>query len=155
MAPRGLGVKDLGRAGHEHALAPRHQAARELEAVEEQRGLVVLAVAVGVLQVFDAAAGLAAIVRAERVVAHLDDPQFAVRPPGERDRVLHQRLGRHEVHLKPRPRPQTAERLGRRLGAGRQVVVWSLAGGRPDPAEHGPKHDGERGPGKRHGRVPR
>ena len=76
-----------------HALPPGHHAGREAEAVEEDGRLVVAAVAVGVLQDADLAAGLALAVDPEGIVAHLDDPEPAVGAPVERDRVLHQRLG--------------------------------------------------------------
>ena len=88
-----LGIEDIRGAGDQDAVAPGHHAGREAEAVEEGRLLVVAAVAVGVFQEPDDAAGLALAVDAQRVVAHLDDPELAVGPPLEGDRVLDQRLG--------------------------------------------------------------
>ena len=87
-----LGVEDVGRAGDEHAVAPGHDAGRERQAVEEVGRLVVPAVAVGVFEDPDDAPRLPLAVDAERVVAHLDDPELAVGAPVEGDRVLDQRL---------------------------------------------------------------
>src|SRR5262249_6542664 len=84
-----LGVEDVRGAGDQHTLAPRQHAGRVAEVVEEDGRLVVLAGAPGVFEELDLAAELALAIDAERVVAHLDDPELAVRPPGHRDRVFH------------------------------------------------------------------
>ena len=85
--------------------------------------LVVVAVAVGVFQTAHAAAVLALAVDAARIVAHLDDPQLAVRPPGHRDRIRHQRLGRDQLDLKARPSVRHGQRLRGRLRTGKQHVL--------------------------------
>src|SRR5262249_11866390 len=83
-----LDEKDLRGAGHEDAAAPRQHAGRKAEVVEERGRLVVLAVALRAFEEFNLAAEFALAVGAERVVAHLDDPQLAVRRERERDGVL-------------------------------------------------------------------
>ena len=73
-----------------------------------------------------AAARLALAVDAERVIAHLDDPQLAVGTPGEGDRGLHQRLGGDQFDLETGTQLPTAQgglrRLRRGLDVGKQIV---------------------------------
>ena len=88
-----LGVEDVRGARDQDTLSPGHHAGREAEPVEERRLLVIPAVAVGIFQESDHAAGLALAVDAQRIIAHLDDPELAVGAPIEGDRVLDQGLG--------------------------------------------------------------
>ena len=90
-----------GARGDDHAVAPGHDAGRERQAVEEGRLLVITAVAVRVFEEPDHAARLALAVDAQRIIAHLDDPELAVGPPVDRDRVLDQRLAGDQLDLEP------------------------------------------------------
>src|SRR5262249_38656812 len=101
----------------EHALAPRKDAGWIAEIVEEDRRLVVGAVGFGLFEELDFAAELTLAVDAERIIAHLDDPELAVRPPGEGDGVHDERLGGHEFGCEAGPRLHALERFLRRLGA--------------------------------------
>src|SRR5262249_14343536 len=83
IAIRVLGVEDVRGRGPEHALPPRQAAGREADVVEEDGGLVVLAVVLGRFEELDAPAGLALTVDSEGVVTHLDDPELTVRAPGD------------------------------------------------------------------------
>jgi hypothetical protein len=109
VAGRVLGIEDLRRGGDEDPLAPDLHAGGERNLVEEDFRLVVLAVAVGIGQRLHPAAGLAKFVPflvpgdAARVIAHLHDPQPAVRPPVKRHRIDDQRLGSDQLDLEPRP----------------------------------------------------
>ena len=88
-----LGIEDVRGARDQHAFRQGITPVGKPEAVEERRLLVVAAVAVRVFEEPDDAAGLPLAVDAQRIVAHLDDPELAVGPPVEGDRVLDQRLG--------------------------------------------------------------
>src|SRR5262249_31283612 len=117
-----LGVEDLGGGRHNDALAPRHDTGRETDFVEEDRRLVVLAVTFGAFEKLDASPGLALAVYTERIVAHLDDPELAVRTPGEADRILHQRLRHDQFGDETGPRLQGPQGLLRRLRLGFDVL---------------------------------
>src|SRR5581483_1538973 len=131
-----LGVEDVRSTDDDHALAPGMHAGGIAEVVEEDRGLVVGrgggrlrfpakrfragrgspdSALSGFLEELDAAAGLVLAAGAEGIVAHLDDPELAVRPPGEGDGVHDERLGGHQLDREPGSHLDTLERLRRRL----------------------------------------
>ena len=110
-----LGVEDIRGAGDEYAVTPGHHAGGERQVVEEDGRFVVLAVALGGLQALDPAAGLAFAVHAERIVAHLDDPELAIRSPGEGDGVFDKRLRGDQLDGETRPHLDRAKRRLRRL----------------------------------------
>ena len=125
-----LGIEDLGGAGDEQPVPPGEQAGREAEAVEEGGGLVVAAVAIGVLERADDAARLALAVAAEGIVAHLDDPEPAVGAPVEGDRVGHQRLAGDELDREAgRTRIDRSDSSGV-LAGGRSFAGGAAAQGR-------------------------
>jgi hypothetical protein len=80
-----------------------------------------------------------AAVLAARIVAHLHDPQLAVRSPGHRHGVGHQRLGRGQLHLqRPLARPRA---LGEDVQDEGGAVAQAQAGqppAAPVPAEGQP-----------------
>ena len=121
-----LGVKNVRRGGHDHALAPGHHAGGEVQPVQEHGGLVVDAVVVGVLEKADDAAWFAFAVHAQRIIAHLHHPQFSVRAPLEGDRVLDQRFAGDQLHFESGPDADGLERIfrreRRRLKAGEQAL---------------------------------
>ena len=112
----GLHVEDVRGIHHDGPLAPGQHAGWERQIVEKHRRLVVLSVALRRFEHHDLTARLPLAVHAERIIAHLDHPELAVRPPGHRDGVLHQRLGDDQLRRKPGPSLQTAQRRLRRFG---------------------------------------
>src|SRR5262249_35309589 len=110
-----LGVEDFRGTGDDDALAPRYNAGRKADFVEKDRRFIVLAIAPGAFEELDASAGLALAIDAERIVAHLDDPELAIGSPGETDRVLHQWLRHDQFGDEAWPRLQGAQRSLRRL----------------------------------------
>ena len=103
--------------------------------VEKRRLLVVSAVAVSVFQKPDDAAGFAFAVDTQRVVAHLDDPELAVGPPLEGDRVFDQGLGGGQLDLETGRDLDRLERFlgrfARRLGGDGRPVDSSGRADRP------------------------
>src|SRR6185436_2928291 len=87
---------------------------------------VVAAVAVGVGEHAQAAAGRAVAIHTERVSTHLQNPEPAVRAPVEGNWILNQRFGGNEFDLETWPSAHSPERfLGRkwtRLTAGEQLL---------------------------------
>src|SRR5262249_50721485 len=75
------------------------------------------AIGLGLLQELDLAPRLALAVSAERVVAHLDDPELAVGPPGEVDGGHDDRLGGHQLDLEAGGGFHAGAGNGRRIGA--------------------------------------
>ena len=75
------------------------------ESVEECRLLVVDSVAVLVFEVPDDTAGFPLAIESQRIITHLDDPELAVGPPVEGDRILYQRLGGDQLDLEARRDP--------------------------------------------------
>ena len=71
----------------------------------------------GVFQKADNAAGFALAIQAERVIAHLHHPEFAIGPPLEGDGVEHQRFAGDQFHLEAGPDLDAGQRfLGRFRG---------------------------------------
>ena len=111
IAIRVLGKQDLGDVGDEDAVFPRHQTRRMPQAVEEDGGLVVHAVAVRVLEDLHPAglqvghpllpdlAVAGRLARRKGVVAHLHHPEAAARVPVEIDRILDQRFVGDQTRL--------------------------------------------------------
>ena len=109
-----LGVEDVGDVGDEDAVLPGRESGGMFQAVEEEGGLIVHAVAIGVFEDFHAAclqlrnlllsdaAVLGFFAGGKRVVAHFHDPHAALRIPVDEDRVLHQRLGGYQHGFKAR-----------------------------------------------------
>src|SRR5207248_6626633 len=73
-----LGIEDVRGAGDEDAILVREDAGGEADVVHEESHLVVGPVGFGLFEEFDLAAELVLAIDAERIVAHLDDPEFAV-----------------------------------------------------------------------------
>src|SRR5262249_53491846 len=115
FAIRVLGVKYVRGTRDEYALAPRQDAGRIADVVEEHGRLVVMSVTLRRFEELDSPTRLPLPVHAERVVAHLDNPQLPVRPPGDRDGVLHQRLGSGQFNTVAPAAGHQFQRLFRRL----------------------------------------
>ncbi len=76
-----FGVKNLRRGGDDHAVAPGDDAVGHVDAIHEEGGLVVFAVAIGVCKKFDATTGFVFAVDAVGIVGHFDNPQLAISTP--------------------------------------------------------------------------
>ena len=88
-----LGVKDFGHAGDDHAILPARQAGGIGKVVEEDRDLIVDAIATGGFEDFHPTAADFSVVLVEGVVGHLDDPHSATGVPVDVDRVLNEWFG--------------------------------------------------------------
>ena len=111
--------EEMRRLDHEDAVAPERDAARHHESIEEHRGFVHLAVAIGVAQHLDApeSLGLARAFGVAHVPAHLDHPQPPVGTELERDGRLDQRLRRDQFNAVSVRHPEGRKRLfGRENG---------------------------------------
>ena len=105
------GVKNFRRGADEHALAPDHDAVREIDVLQKHRRFVVTAVAVGVFQIFDDAARFAMAVQAKGIVAHLDDPEFSIRSPVKGDRVNDERFVCDKFNFETGPHADAGQRF--------------------------------------------
>jgi hypothetical protein len=90
---------EVRRLAHEHAVGHGLDCARQDELVREDRPAIHLPVVVEVLQDSHAADPLAGVLhaRAHREGGHLDDPHASVGVEIDEDRVLDQRLFRHQL----------------------------------------------------------
>ena len=140
------GVEDVGHAGHEHAPLPAGQACNVFEPVEEERALLVAAVAIGILEDPHAAGlepmsgtfarhavppGHLAVGRGlalgERIIAHLRHPHPSAFVPVDEHGVHHQRLSCHQRRGESRRQPHRTVRFLRterlRAGHAQQFLV--------------------------------
>ena len=92
-----FGVKDFGHAGDDYAILPARQASGIGKVVEEDRDLVVDAIATGRLEDLHATATDFSVALVEGVVGHLNDPQSAAGIPVDVDRVLDEWFGGGEL----------------------------------------------------------
>ena len=94
-----FGVEYFRGGADQHPFSPDHDPVREIDLLQKDRRLVVASVAVGVLEILDDAARFAAPIDSQRIIAHLDNPEFAVRSPVKGNRIDHER------HQTPCPEP--------------------------------------------------
>ena len=127
---------DVRGLAHEHALLENLHRQRLDQAVGEHRAPVHDAIAVRVLEHDDAADGLVLAGRLDiaHVPGQLDGPESSSRIPVDRNRILDERLARHQFEAVAGWHGERSERLGRRED-GARVEIGSTAGGhcRPDP----------------------
>src|SRR5262245_37686559 len=90
-----FGIENVGGGRDENSLSPGKDASGEAD-FEKNRGFVVVAVAVDVFEKANLS-GWFTRSRSQRVVPHLDDPQFSVGPEGERNWVENERFGGHQL----------------------------------------------------------
>src|SRR5579872_992389 len=118
-----FGVENVRSGRDENALAPG-QDAGGVGDFEKDRCLVVAAVAVGVFESSDLPAAFEerigvfcrrfVVFDSQRVIAHFDDPQFAIGSEGERNGVKNERLGGHQLDFESGLHANAAaRRLGR------------------------------------------
>ena len=127
------GLDQIGRlADQGAAMVQNLERAGQDQSVLEHGALVIDAVAVGILQdrhiadrLFHVDHGLA-----HGIALHFDHPQPAVAVELGQNRVLHQRLGRHQLHLVARRHVKCFQFLRRRQG-GREFGLLSMHPLRP------------------------
>ena len=111
-----FGVNDVGSSREQDALPPTHDSGGEVEAIEEEGGLIVFAIAIEVFEKANAPAWFA--VDAGGIVGHFCDPEFAVCPPINSDRILHQGFGRDEFDRVTLRNVDCFQGFGGRAGTG-------------------------------------
>ena len=114
-----LDPENLRRRDHERSALQRQHAARQHEAREERLRFVHAPVAVAIEQDADAPVGpqFVAAIDVAHVGAHLDDPHAARGVEHGLDRLLDQRLARHELRLEPCLQTERSDRLVHRQRA--------------------------------------
>ena len=115
-----LGIKDFGHAGDDHAILPARQASGVGKVVEEDRDLIVDAIATGGLEDFYATTADFSVALVEGVVGHLDDPHSAAGIPVDVDRVLDERFGGGEFDGEAGADMDRLEGILRRARGGRR-----------------------------------
>ena len=94
-----FGIKDLRRSADDHAVAPWHDASRKIHSFQKDSRFVVAAIAISIFQKPHDSPSPAFAVHSQRVIAHLDHPQFAISAPLEGDRVQDHRLAGDQFHF--------------------------------------------------------
>ena len=79
--------KDIRCCTYDHTITPGHDTSGIGNAVKKQGGRVVLAIMVSVFEVSHSSTGLTLVVHPQRIVCHLDHPQFAIGTPVDRNRI--------------------------------------------------------------------
>lgn len=90
-----FGIDNVGSSCDEGAFFPAHDTSGEVEAFEEERGLVEDAIVVGVAEETNPSTGFS--VDAGGVVGHFSDPETTVRSPVDGDGILDEGFGGHEL----------------------------------------------------------
>lgn len=90
-----FGIDNVGSSGDEGAFFPAHDTSGEVEAFEEEKGLVEDAIVVSVAEETNPSTGFS--VDAGWVISHFSDPEATVRCPVDGDGILDERFGGHEL----------------------------------------------------------